>query len=146
MPNAQFLLTFNLQRMKPYTFLLILSSLGETRQATTIQKAFQRLLAPSLVPLGVDFGTCRHSPIGVTSVLQRQKIGPRTALGSGPVHMALQPSGLNFAVFLAVWPHVWVQLRILAVTSVNPRCQRRMEHIEECNLQNMILKVHFAVE
>ena len=57
---------------------------------------------------------------------------------------AFRGSILQF--FPAVWPHVWVQLRILAVTSVNPRCQRRMEHIEESNLQNMILKVHFAVE
>ena len=88
-----------LQRTKPSTFVLILSSLGETRQATTIQKAFQRLLALSLVPLGADFGTCRHSPIGVTSVLQRQKIGPRTALGSGPVHMAPSLPGVNFASF-----------------------------------------------
>ena len=45
MPNAQCLLPFNLQRMKPYIFLSILSSLGYTRQATTMQKAFQRLLA-----------------------------------------------------------------------------------------------------
>ena len=99
MPNAQCLLPFNLQRMKPYTFLLFFSSLGYTRQATTMQKAFQRLLAPFWAPLGSDFGACRQSPSGVTSVLQRQKIGPRTALGSGPVHMALQPSGINFVLF-----------------------------------------------
>ena len=82
------------------------------------------------------------------SELQRKKIGPRTALGSGPVHMAFQePSRSRFwKVFLPVWKLVWVQFRILTVTTVSPKWQRRMEHIEECNLQNMILKVHLVLE
>ena len=145
MPNAKFLLTFNLQRMKPYTFLLILSSLRETRQATTIQKAFQRLLAPSLfrwVLILAPAGTPRSASHQCCSA---KKSVPELRLALVlPVWPSLRGFILQF--FLAVWPHVWVQFRILAVTSVNPRCQRRMEHIEECNLQNMILKVHFAVE
>ena len=112
-----------------------------------MQKALQRLLATLLVPLGADFGALRHPQSGVTSEVQRKKIGARTAFGSGPVHMAFQePSRSRFwKVFLPVWKLVWVQFRILTVTTVSPKWQRRMEHIEECNLQNMILKVRFAV-
>ena len=43
--NCQCLLTFNLQRMKPYTFLLIFSSLGYTRQVCTTCLAQRSCLA-----------------------------------------------------------------------------------------------------
>ena len=102
--------------------------------------ALQRLSRPLLVLPSGDFGALGHLQRVVTSLDRRNK-----KLVSGlaaPQVLILDGLPSRLASCLG---SISDMMEHLFVTVLSPRCPICVEHVEESNLQNILLKVHLVI-